>query len=80
MLLIKNRIVRMNRAGTEVANKDMIEKSHTFKTLKGKIMNADWPLLLVGLSDIDEQSGAVVQLPRCFISCHMSDMIDTNRL
>ena len=77
-LLNKNITIRINRARTEVANKDMREKSYTFKTLKGKIMNVDCPLLLVGLSDIDEQSGAVAQFPRWFITCHMSDINDTN--
>lgn len=51
-----------NRNGLEAFNRDIREKADTAKGLKGKIMNADFLLLLAGLSDIYEQFGAVVQV------------------
>lgn len=46
----------------EASNRDLREKADTSKGLKGKIMNAEFLLLLSGLSDIYEQFGAVVQV------------------
>ena len=51
-----------NRSGLEASNRDIREKADTARELKGKIMNAEFLLLLSGLCDIYEQFGRVVQV------------------
>ena len=46
-----------NRTGLEASNKDIREKADKAKELKGKVMNAEFLLLLAGLCDIYEQFG-----------------------
>jgi hypothetical protein len=51
-----------NRSGLEASNKDIRDKADKASELKGKILNAEFLLLLAGLSDIYEEFGAVVQV------------------
>ena len=53
-----------NRRGLEAFNRDIREKADKAMELKGKILNAEFLLLLSGLSDIYEQFGAVVQVKK----------------
>ena len=80
-----------NKSGDDASNKDIREKADTARELKGKIMNAEFLLLLSGLSDIYEQFGAVVQVnifinkiiyyePTKFISSHIIQFFFTNSI
>ena len=51
-----------NRSGLEASNRDVREKADKAKELKGKVMNAEFLLLLSGLCDIYEEFGRVVQV------------------
>ena len=51
-----------NRTRLEASNRDIRDKADKAKELKGKVMNAEFLLLLAGLCDIYEQFGRVVQV------------------
>ena len=50
-----------NRSGEETSNARIREKGDEARTLKGKILNVDFLLLLSGLVDVYEQFGIIVQ-------------------
>lgn len=50
-----------NRSGEETSNARIREKGDEARTLKGKILNVDFLLLLSGLVDVYEQFGVIVQ-------------------
>ena len=50
-----------NRSGEETSNARIREKGVEARTLKGKILNVDFLLLLSGLVDVYEQFGIIVQ-------------------
>ena len=55
-----------NRSGEETSNAIIREKGEEAKTLKGKILNVDFLLLLSGLVDVYEQFGIIVQYTQKF--------------